>query len=394
MYEQPCKPRDDSAEAKGTHFRDRCIPANRRHDSLVGIVEVLRRLTAQKRLDIPRHKPALLHRDWRQARQRLSDSSPKMRLIADDENLAVAGNGAVLIDDHTSLRIERHAEARAEWRCRIARRPHDCLRGDLLAALQSHALCRDLLDTRPEAHIHAQIHELLERALWKLAGKCGQDLRAALNQKDTGLRRVNVPEVLDQGDARDLRDCSRHLHAGRPAAHDHKRHRSLAFRVIMRLLRDLESHQHPLPDIQRIIETLEAGCVLLPFGTSEIRVPRACSDHEKVVVQRPVRCDDSLVRDVDALRFAEDHLRIFLIAQNVTQRLRDVRGRERRRRHLIQQRLEEMMILAIQKREPHIRFLQSFRGLQPAKAAADDDYAPQVAMMDIQNDPPAKIARI
>ena len=48
-------------------------------------------------------------------------------------------------------------------------------------------------------------------------------------------------------------------------------------------------------------------------------------------------------------------------------------GRERRGCDLIQQRLEDVMVAAIDQRDANVRVAKSAGSRQPAKAAADDD---------------------
>ena len=110
---------------------------------------------------------------------------------------------------------------------------------------------------------------------------------------------------------------------------------------------------------------------------------RARGDDQVVVFHRPVRGDHAPARDINALRLGQYHLGVFLVAQDVAQRFRDVRRRERRGRDLIEQRLEEVMILAIEERDAHADLAERLRGLQSAEAAADDDDAGQIAMMDV-----------
>ena len=54
---------------------------------------------------------------------------------------------------------------------------------------------------------------------------------------------------------------------------------------------------------------------------------------------------------------------------------RDVGRRERRRRDLIEQRLEDVVVRAIDQRDVHRRTLERARRVQSAEAAADDDHA-------------------
>ena len=77
---------------------------------------------------------AHLHRDLRDAGQRLAVGPGERRQVADDEHVGVTGNRQVRLDQHAPGAIERHAERRPERRGRDAGRPEDGLRGDALGA--------------------------------------------------------------------------------------------------------------------------------------------------------------------------------------------------------------------------------------------------------------------
>ena len=50
-------------------------------------------------------------------------------------------------------------------------------------------------------------------------------------------------------------------------------------------------------------------------------------------------------------------------------------GRQRRRRHLIEQRLKDVVVMAIDHGHVHVGGRERAGGVQPAKSAADDDDA-------------------
>src|SRR5690606_24866660 len=67
------------------------------------------------------------------------------------------------------------------------------------------------------------------------------------------------------------------------------------------------------------------------------------------------------------------HFGVALVAQDVADRLCDVGGRERRRRDLVQQWLEEVEVLAIDDRHAHVRSPHRLGEVESPEAAADDD---------------------
>ena len=107
---------------------------------------------------------------------------------------------------------------------------------------------------------------------------------------------------------------------------------------------------------------------------TEIRVARARGDDEKIIMQLApvVAPDDSRVGD-DLARLGEQDFGVPLRVQQPADRRRDVGRRERRRRDLIQQRLEDVMIRPIDHRDVYGGIAQGACGVQSTKSATDDD---------------------
>src|SRR5215471_12764033 len=61
------------------------------------------------------------------------------------------------------------------------------------------------------------------------------------------------------------------------------------------------------------------------------------------------------------------------MAKNPANRRRDVARRQRGRRHLIEQRLKDVMVVAIEQRHLHGRTGEHSRRVESSKATADDD---------------------
>jgi hypothetical protein len=68
------------------------------------------------------------------------------------------------------------------------------------------------------------------------------------------------------------------------------------------------------------------------------------------------------------------HRHIALAPEQMTDRRGDVARRQRGRRHLIEQRLKEMMIRPVDHRDADRRVPQGARGGQSSEAAAHDDH--------------------
>jgi hypothetical protein len=76
--------------------------------------------------------------------------------------------------------------------------------------------------------------------------------------------------------------------------------------------------------------------------------------------------------EIDAVHLGQHHARVRLVAQNGADRLRDVRGRERRARDLVEQRLKQVVVVAVDDQHVSGGALERAGGEQSAEAATDD----------------------
>ena len=105
---------------------------------------------------------------------------------------------------------------------------------------------------------------------------------------------------------------------------------------------------------------------MLGAGGHDERVVREVG----AIVERTVRASGSML---DGL--GQQDARVLLLAQDETQRLGDVGGREGAGRDLVQERAEEVVVAAIDERDVRRRPGQGPGGVEAAVAAADDQYA-------------------
>ena len=105
----------------------------------------------------------------------------------------------------------------------------------------------------------------------------------------------------------------------------------------------------------------------------------------KVAVRRPGGHDQKVIRDlailgaddlavaIDRMNVGENDCRVGLPAQYAADRRGDVGRRQARGRHLIEQRLEQMVVVPIDHHDVDRRLGERLRGREPAKSCADDD---------------------
>jgi hypothetical protein len=138
-------------------------------------------------------------------------------------------------------------------------------------------------------------------------------------------------------------------------------------------LRCFECFEHAPPNLRRLRQRLQARCVPLPFLVTEIGVLRAGREQQIVVLELAAVGHDRAAVDIDALGLGLQHADIAHMREQAADRDRDIRGAERRHRDLVQQRLEQMMILAIEQRHSHAGHVAQPLGRIDARETRADD---------------------
>ena len=99
------------------------------------------------------------------------------------------------------------------------------------------------------------------------------------------VERVDDAEVAPRV-AGDLGDLPGHLDPGRARADDDERQQPVALGVVSGDLGGLEGAQDLRADVQRALQRLQLGGVLLPLRVAEVVVLRAAADDQRVVGER------------------------------------------------------------------------------------------------------------
>jgi hypothetical protein len=227
---------------------------------------------------------------------------------------------------------------------------------------------------RAGQHLHAEPAQLRRGLVRELGRKAAQHARAGFDQLHARVRRVDAAELAHQRVARNLGQRAGQLHAGGPAAHHREREPGRALGLAARGLGMLEREQDAAAQRHRVVERLQARRVLGPLVVAEVGVRRAAGHQQEVIGQRcAVGQHDLARRQVDARHFAQAHRHVALPAQDVAQRRGDVAGRQARGGHLVEQRLEQVVVGAVDQRDVERRLGQRARAPQAGKAAADHD---------------------
>ena len=136
------------------------------------------------------------------------------------------------------------------------------------------------------------------------------------------------------------------------------------------------SQQDPTPNLRCVFDRLQAGGEGSPFFVPKIGVGRAGGQDQVVISDLSSAPKAHLARFyIDGHHFVHEHFGVLLVAQNAADGLRNVRRRQNRQRHLVEQRLENVMILPVDDGYIHGQVSQGLGRVQSAESSPHDHYA-------------------
>ena len=373
---QPEPPGHQARETQAAQVDDRRAAADRRQVAVVAVGESRAAAAGQPRLDRCGHMRAHLLGRRRGAGDRQAVGLRQRDQVARHENLGLAAQAEVGRDANAAGAVElvgRGREQAAERRSGHARGPQHRARGSELFTAQI-AVGVDGLHRLARQHLDPEAAQVIGRTLGQAGRKASQHTRSGLDQLHLGARGVDMAEFAGQGVARDLRQRARELDARRPATDDGKGQPGVALGRALGDLGALEGQQDATPQQQRIVERLQARRVRSPLVVAEV-VVRGATGHEQEVIgqRRAVGTQHAARGQVDRGDLGHADRHVALVAQDVAQRRGDVTGREPGRGHLVEQRLEQVVVGAVDQGDVDRRLGQRPRRPQASKAATDDD---------------------
>ena len=208
--------------------------------------------------------------------------------------------------------------------------------------------------------------------------KAGKDALSAVEQDYRCCRRIDPPKVPAQSRGRHLRQRCRQFDAGRSRADQDKRHLPSALVLVVGRFRHLVRTQNFRSYRFGVRDRFQAWSVLGKFVMTEIARLHAGGDHQIVKAYfldpdaRTIGVNGS-GSQIDADNFAQDHRNILLLRFKLPNRRRNLGRRKDRRRHLIQKRLENVMIAPINHDDFGIAMAQRFCCRNSREAPADDN---------------------
>jgi len=325
-------------------------------------------IAAQPRVDdLPRMPPRLLGRI-----ADAGDRPGQHRRIADREDLRVARHAEVVPDLYPAGLVCLDAQPFRRRRGQHPGRPDHRVRLDRTVS------CVDTIrmhrgDRCPQPHVDAELLECALCVVRHLGLEVGKHPRAGFDQHHARIFGTEIAEVAAQRDARQLDHRAGKLHAGRAAANNDESQQVLPPRRIGLELGLLERHQEPAAHRRRIFQRLEPGCIGLPVAVSEIGVPRAGSENQIVVRDLGAVGERHLfLVAIDGHDVTHQRAHVVPLVDEVADRPGDLGRRQRRGRHLVEQRLEQMVIALVDQRDVAARAFERLDGREAAKAPADN----------------------
>ena len=244
----------------------------------------------------------------------------------------------------------------------------------ILDAADRHHSGFDVLDRLAEEDRHPELFQRppgVVREVWR---KAGEEPRASLDEKDARLGRIDVAEIPLQRMARQFGDRPRHFDAGRSAADDD---RGQEHRLLDRIRADLgllEGDQQSRADGPGVFEIFRTGRHRRPFVVAEVAVGRTGRDHQPVERDGAVGEHHPSSVEVDAGNIAADDIDIGMAREQPADRLGDVAGRQRRRRHLVEKGHEQVVVAPVDDRDLDRGAAEAAGAGEPAETGADDDH--------------------
>lgn len=172
---------------------------------------------------------------------------------------------------------------------------------------------------------------------------------------------------------RDLGERTGHLDASRAATdHDEGELPGAPGRIGLSL-GALECKQDAAANLKSIFERFQSWRHRAPVIAPEIRMRRASGDNQVVVADFAVRQNDHLPLRIDRACLGQQHLDVFLAPQDPSDRRCNVTGGQGRHCNLVQQRLEHMVVTAIEHGGTHVGPFQRAGRIKSAKSAPEDD---------------------
>ncbi len=213
----------------------------------------------------------------------------------------------------------------------------------------------------------------------EVLAEAGEDAGPVVEQDHSRRARIDAPEVGLQRHPRHLGDGPGQLDARRARAHQHHRQQVAVARGVLLRLRGLVGAQQLGPDGLGVLDRLEPRRERRELVVAEVALLDARGQDKIVVGQGDLAAVGRRRLDVATLRVRAGHLAhrddgVGLPPYRLTDRDRDVAGRQHRGGHLVEERLEHVVIAPVDQEDLDRRAPEGFHRSETGEAAAHHDH--------------------
>jgi hypothetical protein len=169
----------------------------------------------------------------------------------------------------------------------------------------------------------------------------------------------------------DLTEGAGELDAGRATPNYDKSQKRSLFNWVALKLSLFEKRENSPADLDSVLDGFQARRLRLPLLVTEIIWARTRRHNEKIKGEAfPVFEHDEFFSNINRRDLPKQNGRILLPFEGGSEGDRDVRGREASGRYLVEKRLKEMEVSAVDQRYVRFDMTQSFRHGQPAESTS------------------------
>ena len=374
MHHEPHRPCRPAVDAQLPDFGHGAVAPHGRHDARIAVSERHHRPSRRLAAEVVREAFSLLNGGLRQlgVPVRIVRIASQDALVSDRVDVVVPFHAVEGIDADTAPAARGQQALVSDAFGFDAAHPDEGQRGQPAPVVEHHAAVAVVRNLFAEQNLHAHAAQKTPRGIRRGGRHSGQQTVARFDQMDAHPLRRKIRIVARQHETLHFGERSGDLDARCASARDDHVQQFVAFALRGRGERPFEVRQQRIAQCRRLRDALHRQRVAPEVFVSVEVGRRARGQHEFVVLQRPDRGPQGVALRVDGLRFGHSEVEIALFAEDPAERKRDRRGLQTGRRHLINQRLELMIVVPVHEHHLIVRSAQPAGELHSCETAADD----------------------
>ena len=271
---------------------------------------------------------------------------------------------------HSTCFVQFHPELLCDGHGGNACGPYDGSGVNNFAAVEFDFAFPNIFDTRGNAHMDAQRLQLTLRALGQVRRQMAKHSRPAFNEDDLRLRGVNVPKIAPQNRARQF---------GARAANSTPVGPAPMMTMVINfercffsapILGPFKSEQDFATDAQGVVKGFEPGRELFPLRMSKVPISGAQRQDHVIVFERIFSEQNLALGQVEIQYIVHQNGNVAAAREDGTNGLGDFGRGKLAVGHLIQQRLEQMVIHSVHQCDARVLAPEIFAVFQAPETAA------------------------